>query len=145
MKIRHALFILAALSIPAGILLGNRDDNMEPARAFFLQKGNAEAGKKAFADLKCFACHQVQGAKEFPAPPAAKPGPVLSKKQAGYAAGWIANSIVSPSHTIALNSEGTAEGSDLSRMGDFTDTMTVRQMMDLVAYIQSLGSDEEVK
>ena len=66
---------------------------------------------------------------------------MLGPKQAAYAPGWIANSIVSPSHTIARNFEGEYEEGELSRMGDFSDVMTVRQMIDLVAYIKSLGAE----
>ena len=142
MKIKKAVLFLAVLLLSSGLCFANRDENMEPAKGFFLPKGDAAAGKKAFMDLKCFTCHQVENSSGFNHPLAAKPGPVLGKKQADYANGWIANSIVSPSHTIAFDSSAAAEDAQLSPMGDFTETMTVRQMIDLVAYIRSLGGEK---
>lgn len=133
--------ILLLILAPALTLFANRDENMEPAEGFFLQKGDVAAGEKAFADLKCTACHWVANNTDLKPPVAQKWGPMLGYKQAGYAEGWIANSIVSPSHTISRNFEGKYEDEELSRMGDFTEVMTVRQMIDLVAYIKSLGSE----
>ncbi|HLD50000.1 MAG TPA: cytochrome c [bacterium] len=138
MKIRTALFFVLLL-IANGLCFANRDENMEPADGFFLPGGDAAAGQKAFTALKCNTCHWVQNNMELNPPVVQKAGPMLGEKQAGYAAGWIANSIVSPSHTIALDSDGEAEGNELSRMGDFSESMTVRQMINIVAYIKSLG------
>ncbi len=137
-----ASFLLAAILLPAPARAANRDDGMQPARGFYLPEGSPSAGKKAFERLKCFTCHAVEKGG-FPAPTSEKPGPELGEKQAGYAPGWILNSIVSPSHTIAWNSDGTAKDSELSRMGDFTEIMTVREMLDLVTYIRSFGWEEE--
>lgn len=118
---------------------GNRDRDMEPAKMFFLPRGNPDAGKKAFKDLQCMTCHNVAGAAEFSS--GSGLGPELGPKQADYTAGWIANSIVSPSHTIALEAEDKGDEAP-SLMGDFTEKMTVRQMIDLTAYIKSLGPEK---
>ena len=142
MKIKISLLLFSLLLIAGTLSFANRDENMEPAEGFFLQKGNPVAGQKAFAELKCSSCHWVQNNVDLDTPVAAKLGPMLGSKQGGYPPGWIANSIVSPSHTIARNFEGEYEKGELSRMGDFSETMTVRQMMDLVAYIKSLGEKE---
>lgn len=142
MKIK-TYFFLGLFLITGGLAFTDgRDAGMEPADGFFLPKGNPEAGEKAFADLKCNACHWVQNNTNFKPPVALRVGPTLGKKQADYAPGWIANSIVSPSHTIAVNSGGQAEGSELSEMGDFTETMSLRQLIDVVAYIEALGDKE---
>lgn len=119
------------------------DEGLVPADGFFLPEGNPKAGKIAFNQLKCNFCHWVENDLELPPPVAERGGPLLGKKQADYAPGWIANSIVSPSHTIARNSNGVSEGGQLSRMGDLTEAMTVRQLIDIVAYIRSLGEKNE--
>lgn len=141
MKHRFFAAVLTGLLVfGGGHLFANRDQNMEPAEMFFLPKGDAAAGRKAFKDINCLTCHHVAGDPEFTA--GSGLGPVLGPKQADYAAGWIANSIVSPSHTIALEAED--KGDEVpSLMGDFTDKMTVKQMIDLVAYIKSLKTGEE--
>ena len=116
----------------------NRDEGMEPARGFFLPKGDPAAGRAAFEKLKCFTCHQVEGDAAFAPPTAERKAPTLGTRQGHYSRGWIANSIVSPSHTIVWDSDGKADNSELSRMGDFTEVMTVRELINLVAYIKSL-------
>ena len=125
-----------------GYLFADRDENMIPADGFFLSKGDMTAGRQAFNHLKCSSCHWVANDMQVPDPVTAKAGPLLGPKQAAYAPGWIANSIVSPSHTFARNSDGKTEGGELSRMADFTQTMTVRELIDLVAYIQSLKQSQ---
>jgi hypothetical protein len=45
--------------------------------------------------------------------------------------------IITPSHAISGEPSRTMAGG-VSRMGDFTDVLTVRQLVDLVAYLQSL-------
>ena len=139
---RTISFILILFLGWMGYLFANRDDHMVPAEGFFLQEGDPEAGRQAFTRLKCSSCHWAANDIKVPDPITVKTGPMLGPKQAAYAPGWIANSIVSPSHTIARNSNGQEEGGKLSRMPDFTQTMTVRELMDLVAYVQSLKQNQ---
>ena len=146
MSLVKVMMGLMVLIIPmSGLVYASRDEGMNPADGFFLPDGDPKAGKQAFAQLKCTSCHWIANDLKLSEPVAEKPGPVLGFSQANYAPGWLANSIVSPSHTIALNSDGMAENSELSRMGDFTETMTVRQLIDVVAYLRSLGEEARVK
>lgn len=140
---KNPLLFLMLISLFGTPALANRDDNMVPAHGFFLPKGDIAAGKKAFADLKCNTCHSVKNAPDLESTVKVKAAPELGKRQAHYSRGWIANSIVSPSHTIVYDSDGMAPDSELSRMGDFTETMTVRQLIDLVEYIKSLDKKEK--
>lgn len=105
-----------------------------------LPRGDAERGRAAFMDLKCGTCHAVPGDPGMPKPIAAKPAPDLGVKQTGYKSGFVAESVMFPSHDTAPG--GKEPGMSGSRMGDFSDVMTVRQLTDLVAYLKSL--DEEV-
>lgn len=132
------LFILGVFLFQ-GVCFAGRDEGLEPAKYFFIPKGNPAKGKKAFVKLKCTTCHQTADHASAVPPVAAKTGPTLGMTQAEYSSGWIANSIVSPSHTIAIDSDGQSEGGKLSRMPDFTNVMTVRQLIDIIAYIKSQG------
>ncbi len=134
---------IMAIFFFAAFVYANHDEGMHPANGFFLPDGNPEAGKKAFTRLKCTSCHWVQNEVDLSQPVTQKIGPMLGGKQAKYSAGWIANSLISPSHAIVWDSDGQAENSELSRMGDFTETMTVREMIDIVAYIRSLGKPSD--
>lgn len=132
--------LLGGILVCQGICFASRDEGLEPAKYLFIPKGDVEQGKKAFVALKCTACHQTADHASATPPVAAKSGPTLGMTQAEYPAGWIANSIISPSHTIAVDSDGQSEGGKLSRMPDFTDVMTVRQLIDIIAYIKSQGN-----
>jgi hypothetical protein len=92
-----------------------------------LPVGNADAGKEAARAMQCHVCHEIVGSG-FPAPHAELRGPVLGAAHAGRAADSLAAAILAPSHD-------RAEG----QMGDYSEAMTVRQLIDIVAYLRSLG------
>jgi sulfur-oxidizing protein SoxX len=106
-----------------------------------LPMGDSEAGKVAFGDLMCYTCHQVAGpAAAFPAPTASPPVPVeLGAEAVSPTRDQWVMSIIDPSHEIApgYREELVAEGK-LSRMGDYSHLLTVRQLADLVAFLESL-------
>ncbi len=108
-----------------------------------LPHGDAGAGRAAFVELKCSSCHEVEG-EDFPPPMANPPVPRLGG--AVYGVHMVPTdvelftAIMDPSHRIKTGEKGTrstAEDSNESRMGDYTRTMTVRQLMDIVAYLHS--------
>lgn len=103
--------------------------------------GNAQAGRQAFLDLRCTACHAVPSEPKFPPPVSANPGPPIDARLAGRAASYLATAIVSPSHTFSLDTPLQVRehmAGVLSPMGDFSYVMTVRQLVDLHAYLRSV-------
>lgn len=105
-----------------------------------LPEGDAIAGRQAFIDLQCVACHKVAGDTLMPEPVSSGPSPVFGVAQSTYKSRFLAQSIISPSHAFA---PGFADHKDpLSRMGDFSSSITIQQLSDLVAYLKSI--DEEV-
>ncbi len=112
-----------------------------------LPEGDAERGREAFVALKCTACHEVREDITMQKLAAGLPGPKLGVGQSRYKADFLADSIVSPSHAIvpgfgAKEPSPAPGGKGVSRMGDFSDTLTVRQLADIIAYLKQL--DEEV-
>ncbi len=107
-----------------------------------LPEGDAERGRETFVVLKCSACHEVRGDVAMEGTVAARPGPKLGVAQSRYKSDFLADSIVFPSHAIKPGTQTPDTVKGISRMGDFSDTMTVRELADLVAYLKSL--DEEV-
>ena len=103
--------------------------------------GDVKAGRQAFIDLKCTACHAVLSEPEFPPPVTTNPAPPIDARLAGHDASYLVSAIISPSHDLSHS------GSDeelrarlkgvLPPMGDFSRLMTVRQLMDLHAYLRS--------
>jgi mono/diheme cytochrome c family protein len=102
-----------------------------------LPAGDAAEGRKAFVELSCTSCHRVAGGDDLPRPVAASPGPTLGPLQALQPPSQIATSIVSPSHQRIEDSRHSRDD-ELSPMGDYTRSMTVRQLVDLIAYVRSL-------
>jgi hypothetical protein len=98
--------------------------------------GHADAGRAAFVGLGCTSCHAVAWASDLPAPVVDVGAPVLGKSVAGTSPGMIATAIIAPSHYVP-KAIRTASGEDVSPMGDYSDAMTVRQLVDVVAYLKS--------
>jgi hypothetical protein len=103
--------------------------------------GDARAGRQAFLDLQCTACHAVPSEGDFPSPVSPTPGPSIDARLADKDLSYVATAIVSPSHQISLATSPEVRGrlqGLLSPMGDFSHTMTVRQFVDLYAFIRSV-------
>jgi hypothetical protein len=103
--------------------------------------GNAQAGRQAFLDLRCTACHAVPSEPKFPPPVSANPGPPIGARIAGRDMSYLATAIVSPSHTFSVDTPLPVRehlAGVLSPMGDFSQVMTVRQLVDLQAYLRSV-------
>jgi mono/diheme cytochrome c family protein len=106
-----------------------------------LPDGDVQRGKTAFLELKCNTCHTVAGT-EIPSPSkdyayvrvVALGGEVRQVKTYGA----LVTSIINPSHSLAPGypKELITKGNE-SAMANFNDTMTVRQLIDLVAFLQS--------
>jgi mono/diheme cytochrome c family protein len=103
-----------------------------------IPKGDPAAGRQAFLDLSCTSCHRVAGDPELPAPVSANPGPELAREDQELAE--LVTSILSPSHDVDEEVAARSEGR-LSPMGDFIDAMTVRQLVDLVAYLRTAAEE----
>ena len=107
-----------------------------------LAAGDPAAGKVAFEELYCFTCHTVAGHPEFPVPSAQAVVPVvLGGKPKALSRAELVDSILAPSHQISEGyRESLVKSGELSRMGDYSRAMTVRQLADLVEFLHSLPS-----
>ena len=107
-----------------------------------LPKGDVQAGRQAFQDLKCHVCHRVSGERGFAAPFAELRGPDLTALLQLQETSDIAAAIIAPSHSMSIRTSEAVKA-QLSRlgaspMGDFSRVMTVRQLADLLAYLRSV-------
>lgn len=108
---------------------------------FELPVGNAEAGERAFAKMQCYACHTVPG-KQF-VDPSQKPGDIGPDLTAAYAAlprEYLAESIINAERVHAHGAfklqYRSANGT--TRMGDYSESITVRELLDIVAFLKAL-------
>lgn len=131
---------LAAAGQPATPQLANYETG---GATVLLPQGEPHAGRQAFLDLKCVVCHHVPAEQGFPAPVSLSRGPDLDQALRLRARSDLAAAIVLPSHAMSLKTSDAirARGeSALSPMPDFSRVMTVRQLADLLAYLQSLDT-----
>ncbi len=104
---------------------------------FLMPPGDAAEGRKVFVALECFACHEVKG-ESFPEAKASRgPGPELTGMGSHHPAEYFAESIVNPNRVI-VQGAGYTGADGLSKMPSYADTMTLKQLIDLVAYLRSL-------
>ncbi len=127
-RINWALLLLAALAACGG--------RHSPAGFRLPETGDIARGRSAFEQLRCYDCHTVDGAT-LPAPTAANPIPLGGAVAEFRTDGYLVTSIIHPSHRLANQprEQTTVEGE--SRMPDYAQEMTVRQLIDLTAFLQS--------
>jgi mono/diheme cytochrome c family protein len=124
------------------ILVGTPNGLAKDSQFLTLPSGNPVEGRQAFQELKCNSCHRILSDIEMAGPIAKAGAPDLGLKQSRYRPSYLADSIVFPNHVV-LTREGRSDHfAKSSRMGDFSDTLTVKQLADIVAYLKQL--DEEV-
>jgi mono/diheme cytochrome c family protein len=109
---------------------------------FLLPPGNAADGRKVFVTMECFSCHEVKGEK-FPdtSKTPREVGPDLTGMGMHHPAEYFAESVLNPNRVILMGS-GYTGPDGLSKMPSYADTMTLRQLVDLVAYLKSLAGGE---
>lgn len=109
------------------------------ARGFHLPDGDVSRGREAFVNLKCNACHEVRGLNLAP-PVADPPVPVALGGRVTYQPtdGRFVTAIINPDHELARGfpEELITSGGE-SRMADYGDVITARQLIDLVAFLHS--------
>ena len=105
---------------------------------FLVPPGDPARGREAFVAMECFACHAV-GGEDFPktSKRAQEPGPELTGMGEHHPAEYFAESILNPNRVI-VEGPGYTGTDGLSKMPDYSDVMTVRQLVDVVAYLRSL-------
>lgn len=108
------------------------------ARGFRLPEGDIERGKAAFVELRCTSCHTVDGVN-LPRPETPPMSVTLGgevRKIRTY--GELVTSIINPAHSVAPGSPPEyVDEEGRSRMENYNQVMTVSQMIDLVAFLQS--------
>jgi mono/diheme cytochrome c family protein len=133
MLVKLALILITVLAAACS--------NPKSSAGFRLPDGDAERGKAVFLELKCHTCHTVQGTDiPLPSKEYAYVRVVVlgGEVQRVKTYGELVTSIINPSHSLAPGYPKELITKDnQSAMTNFSDTMTVRQLIDLVAFLQS--------
>jgi hypothetical protein len=130
-------YLLVFILLFGSLVISSCNDQ---ARGFALPEGDIEKGKENFERFTCNECHSISGI-------AWKGGSDSLKILLGGATtvqksyGDLVTSVINPSHKIARSyikqttALTTEEG--LSKMKIYNEVMTVQELIDLVAFLQS--------
>jgi sulfur-oxidizing protein SoxX len=131
---------VASLSLFALAIIAACAQGVKSPAGFRLPDGNPERGRAVFIALKCAGCHQVKDV-DLPATSAEMTRPVVLGGETIYERtdGELVTSIINPSHRLAFGYPADAVTTDgrHSKMKDYSDTMTVRELVDLVAFLHT--------
>jgi mono/diheme cytochrome c family protein len=112
---------------------------------FTLPAGDAAAGRKVFVEAECYKCHEVKGEK-FPAVAEKEKGvgSELSQMAGMHPVEFFAESIINPNAVIDPKGKelGYLGEDGKSKMPDYSDVLTAKQVTDLAAYLASLKGSE---
>jgi L-cysteine S-thiosulfotransferase len=141
-KNRRWVMLRFSRVLPIALLLAGAvacDSGRHSSAGFRLPAdGNIERGKAAFVALGCASCHQVPGT-DLPRPTIQPPVPVAlgGERSNELTDGYLVTSIICPSYRLAHYPKNQITSGGKSRMPDYEDRITVRQLTDLVAFLQS--------
>jgi sulfur-oxidizing protein SoxX len=110
------------------------------ASGFRLPDGDAAAGRAAFVELGCHGCHQVEGIDAKFEGTGAASVPLGGDTLRVRTYGDLVTSIINPSHRVAAGTDADAvapDGRSLMEYAQLNERMTVRQLIDLVAFLQT--------
>jgi hypothetical protein len=144
MKTPCYIFIfLAAISLFLNSC-GDQEERIEARknRGFRLPGGDEERGRETFIRLDCHQCHLVEGADlpevaETSGVRHALGGEVVKVKSYGE----LVTAIIQPQHVVSPDYLATIQHAERagfkSPMPEYNETMTVRQMTDLVVFLHA--------
>ncbi len=126
--------LLVFILLCGGLLINSCN---EQARGFALPKGDIVKGKETYKKLSCTECHSISEIEWKGGSDSLKihlGGEVSTKPSYGE----LVASVINPSHKIARRyKQETATKEGLSKMRNYNEVMTVQELIDLVAFLQS--------
>ena len=122
------------------------EHGMAASWKFTLPSGDPVNGRKVFVELECYKCHEVKGEK-FPAVAQSERGVGLELAQmaAMHPVEFFAESVMNPNAVIDPDAKekGYLGNDAKSKMPNYNDVLTVKQVTDLAAYLASLGGGQQ--
>jgi mono/diheme cytochrome c family protein len=123
---------------PGSSSAGDRRHGTPEGWRFSWPKGDPAKGREVFIKLECYSCHEVRG-ERFPVPTEpTKLGPELSAMGPVHEPEYFAEAIINPSAVIEPG-KGYEAPDGSSKMPSYNDSVTVQEVIDLVAYLRSLA------
>ena len=125
---------------------GMAGHGMQANWQFTLPQGDSVDGRKVFVQLECYKCHEVKG-ETFPAVAVGEKGvgPELSQMAGMHPVEFFAESVMNPNAVIDPDAKkkGYLGDDGKSKMPDYSDSLTVKQIVDVAAYLVSLKGGQQ--
>jgi mono/diheme cytochrome c family protein len=153
---RVVVWTLLIISLSVGFLLNSCSKETEVKKAgpegmaehamlagwkFSWPKGSPDEGRKLFAKLECYKCHEIRG-ESFPKVSEKEQGvgPELTQMAGLHPLEFYAESIINPDAFLDKEdkNKGYLGADGKSKMPDYNDVLTVKQVSDLASYLSSL-------
>lgn len=115
------------------------EQGADSPRGFSLPQGDVDLGAKVLTKYQCLACHHIEGIEQAPT----INNPDLNVRLGGEATrvktyAELVTSVINPSHKLALGYPRSATSvAGESKMKNYNDVMTVTELVNLVAFLQS--------
>lgn len=127
-----SLLILGTLGLPGC------DTGPKGAVGFTLPDGDVAQGMANYLSFQCDLCHSTESLPQSDSAVALMSVPLGGEATRIKSYGELVTSIINPSHKInRRKSPDVAHPDGASKMVSFNDIMTVTQLIDLVAFVQS--------
>jgi hypothetical protein len=119
--------------------LSGCDQGPKSGKGFTLPEGDAARGQETFVKLQCHACHTVSGVELPETEPELESHVRLGGEVERISTyGELVTSIINPSHKLAKGYKPADVAQDgESKMANYNDVMTVHELIDLTAFLQS--------
>jgi len=104
-----------------------------------LPDGDAERGRAAFISLRCNSCHEIEGV-DIPFREGLAHVVLGGRATRVKTHGELVTALINPSHRLAPRypeEQVAANGESLMSAAYLNDVMTVQQLVDLVAFLQT--------
>lgn len=138
------ILLIPLFALTSGLAVVSAEEPV--AKGFRFAGGEAEAGRDAFIKLNCIQCHSV-AKTEFPALKATRRLEMKLASKGRFVKKYedLITAITNPKHVLnerfrELLAKNEVEGSIEPLMPDLTKDMSVRQLMDIVAFLDQAYS-----
>jgi sulfur-oxidizing protein SoxX len=125
-------------AVAGTLVLSGCGTDPKSSRGFRLPDGDAATGQSLFVELQCNSCHTIPGIELEPAAQAGPVSVVLGGPLPRIKTyGELVSSVINPSHKLTrYYADGEIVKDGESPMVVYNETMTVQQLIDLVAFLQ---------
>ncbi len=135
---------LPVMAVLAGLLAGC--DREQPVEVFLPPEGDALRGRQVFLEQGCQGCHTIPGVELPGAAPVNEAVLALGvrlHRVRNY--GELLTAVIYPDHVVSPKYLGAAKaagaGDNPVAMPDFTETMTVADLLDVVEFLHAQYSE----